>query len=79
MWWASETWSMPDALEVAREIETLGFVSRFLPEAGGKECLTQAAAFLAATQRFVVGTGIANIHVRIPTAAEAGARTLTAL
>lgn len=79
VWWASETWSMPDALEVAREIETLGFGSLFLPEAGGKECLTQSAAFLAATQRLVVGTGIANIHVRIPTAAEAGARTLTAL
>lgn len=45
----------------------------------GKECLTESAAFLAATERLVVGTGIANIHVRLPSAAEAGARTLTAL
>ncbi|MGW4096291.1 LLM class F420-dependent oxidoreductase [Mycobacterium sp. NPDC004974] len=79
VWWASETWSMPDAQEVAREIEALGFGSLFLPEVTGKECLTQSAAFLAATQRLVVGTGIANIHVRVPSAAETGARTLTAL
>ena len=79
VWWASETWSMPDAQDVAREIEALGFGSLFLPEVTGKECLTQSAAFLAATQRLVVGTGIANIHVRVPSAAESGARTLTAL
>ncbi|OBG89285.1 LLM class F420-dependent oxidoreductase [Mycobacterium sp. NS-7484] len=79
VWWASETWSMPDAQEVAREIEALGYGSLFLPEVTGKECLTQSAAFLAATQRLVVGTGIANIHVRVPSAAETGARTLTAL
>lgn len=79
VWWASETWSMPAAQEVARDIEALGFGSLFLPEVAGKECLTQSAAFLAATRRLVVGTGIANIHVRVPSAAETGARTLTAL
>jgi probable F420-dependent oxidoreductase len=79
VWWASETWSMPAAQDVAREIEALGFGSLFLPEVAGKECLTQSAAFLAATERLVVGTGIANIHVRVPSAAETGARTLTAL
>ena len=79
VWWASETWSMPEAQEVAREIEELGYGSLFIPEVVGKECLTQSAAFLAATERLVVGTGIANIHVRIPSAAETGARTLTAL
>ncbi len=30
-------------------------------------------------ESLVIGTGIANIHVRVPAAAEAGARTLTAL
>lgn len=79
VWWASETWSIVDAQEVAQEIESLGFGSLFIPEVAGKECLTQSAAFLAATKRLVVGTGIANIHVRIPSAAETGARTLTAL
>ncbi len=70
---------MPDAQAVAREIEQLGYGSLFLPEVAGKECLTQSAGFLAATQRLVIGTGIANIHVRVPSAAESGARTLTAL
>jgi probable F420-dependent oxidoreductase len=79
VWWASDTWPMTEAQEVAREIEALGFGSLFLPEVVGKEALTQSAAFLAATDRLVVGTGIANIHVRVPSAAESGARTLTAL
>lgn len=79
VWWASDTWAMPDAQVVARDIEAMGYGSLFLPEVVGKECLTESAAFLAATSRLVVGTGIANIHVRIPSAAEAGARTLTSL
>jgi probable F420-dependent oxidoreductase len=79
VWWASETWSITDAREVAREIEELGFGSLFIPEVAGKECLTQSGAFLSATERLVVGTGIANIHIRLPSAAETGARTLSAL
>jgi probable F420-dependent oxidoreductase len=79
VWWASETWTMPDAQAVARDIEELGYGSLFLPEVGFKEALTQSMAFLAATERLVVGTGIANIHVRIPAAAEVGGRTINAL
>jgi probable F420-dependent oxidoreductase len=79
VWWASDTWPITAAQEVARDIEQLGYGSLFIPEVTGKECLTQSAALLAATQRLVVGTGIANIHVRIATAAESGARTLSAL
>jgi probable F420-dependent oxidoreductase len=79
VWWASELWSIIDAQDVAREIEELGFGSLFIPEVTGKEVLTQSAAFLSATERLVIGTGIANIHIRLPSAAETGARTLTAL
>jgi probable F420-dependent oxidoreductase len=79
VWWASETWTMPDAQAVARDIEELGYGSLFLPEVGFKEALTQSMAFLSATERLVVGTGIANIHVRIPAAAEVGGRTINAL
>jgi probable F420-dependent oxidoreductase len=79
VWWASDTWPMADALEVAREIEALGYGSLFIPEVTGKECLTQSAAFLAGTERLVVGTGIANIHARAASAAESGGRTLRAL
>ena len=79
VWWASETWAMPDAQEVAREIESLGFGSLFIPEIGFKDALVESQAFLAATERLVVGTGIANIHVRVPSTAEVGARTIGAL
>jgi probable F420-dependent oxidoreductase len=70
---------MPAAQEVARDIESLGYGSLFIPEIGFKDALVESMAFLAATERLVVGTGIANIHVRVPSAAEVGGRTLNAL
>ena len=79
VWWASDTWPMAAAAEVAQEIEELGYGSLFIPEVGLKDCLVESAAFLAATRRLVVGTGIANIHARVPGTMEGGGRTLTAL
>ena len=79
VWWASDTWPMQAAQEVAQEIEALGFGSLFIPEVGLKDCLVESAAFLAATERLVVGTGIANIHARVAGTMEGGGRTLTAL
>jgi probable F420-dependent oxidoreductase len=79
VWWNGEPWPIREAQDIAREIEALGFGSLFMPEGGGKDALVESAAFLAATDRIVVGTGIANIHFRIPTPAEGGARTLAAL
>lgn len=79
VWWTSDSWAVGDARQVARDIEGLGYGSLFYGEAYGKETLTQAGAFLGATERLVVGTGIANIHARDPIAAETGGRTLTAL
>lgn len=79
VWWASDTWPMPAAQEVARDIESMGYGSLFLPEIGFKDALIESAAFLDATERLVIGTGIANIHARIPETAEGAGRTLTAL
>ena len=79
VWWASDTWPMPAAQEVARDIEAMGYGSLFLPEIGFKDALIESAAFLDATERLVIGTGIANIHARIPETAEGAGRTLTAL
>ncbi|MBB5070152.1 putative F420-dependent oxidoreductase [Saccharopolyspora gloriosae] len=79
IWWNSEAWPIREAQNVARDIEALGFGSLFMPEGGGKDVLVESAAFLAATDRLVVGTGIANIHVRLPMAAETAGRTLSAL
>jgi len=79
VWWASDTWPMQAAQDVAREIESLGYGSLWLPEVGLKDCLVESAAFLAATERLVVGTGIANIHARVAGTMEGAGRTLTAL
>ncbi len=79
VWWASEDWPIRGALEVVQEIEELGFGSLFLPEIGMKDAMVESAAFLGATRNLVVGTGIANIHVRLAETAEGGGRTLTAL
>ncbi|WP_408899764.1 TIGR03620 family F420-dependent LLM class oxidoreductase (plasmid) [Nocardioides sp. R1-1] len=79
VWLNLEPWPIREAQAIARDIEALGFGSLFIPEGGGKDVLVESAAFLAATDRLVVGTGIANIHFRLPMPAEAGARTLAAL
>lgn len=79
VWWNSEAWHIREAQSIVREIEELGFGSMFMPEGANKDALVESAAFLSATERIVVGTGIANIHFRIPTPAEGGARTLAAL
>jgi probable F420-dependent oxidoreductase len=79
VWWNGEAWPIGEATEVARDIEQMGYGSLFFGEAFGKEALTQAGAFLTATDRLVVGTGIANIHARDPIASEVGGRTLAAL
>jgi probable F420-dependent oxidoreductase len=79
VWWASDTWPMQAAQEVARDIEAMGYGSLFLPEIGFKDALIESAAFLEATDRLVIGTGIANIHARIPETAEGAGRTLNAL
>ena len=60
VWWASDSWAMPDAQAVARDIEAMGYGSLFLPETVAKECLTESAAFLAATDRLVHGTTVAT-------------------
>ena len=79
VWWASDTWPMQAACEVAAEIESLGYGSLFIPEVGLKDAMVESAALLAATDRLVIGTGIANIHARIAGTMEGGGRTLTAL
>jgi probable F420-dependent oxidoreductase len=65
------------ARRAAAEIERLGYGSAWVNETiGGKEPFVSAGVLLAATERLAVGTGIANIWVRDPTAMMAGAVTL---
>jgi probable F420-dependent oxidoreductase len=66
-----------EAVRVARAVEDLGFGSLWIAEGtASREALSHAAVLLGATSRIVVGTGIASIWARDPTAMAAGARTL---
>lgn len=62
--------------DAAREIEALGFRALWIPEALGREAFTHAALLLAATERLVVATGIANVWARDAMAMAAAQRTL---
>ncbi len=67
-----------EARAAAREVERLGFGSLWIPESPtGKEVLTLAAHVLDATERLIVGTGIATIWARDPVAAMCGAANLS--
>lgn len=61
----------------ARRVEELGYGSLWSGEGiGGKEAFAHMAVLLAATERLVTGTGIANMWARHPAAMEGGAATL---
>jgi len=64
------------AQETVAELEELGYPAVWIPEAVGREAFTQSGLLLAATQRIVVATGIANIWGRDPMAAAAAQKTL---
>lgn len=76
--WAGQMSGLPaKALrETAAEIERLGFGSLWFAEALAREAFAHAAILLAATERLVIGSGIANIYARDPVAMASGARTL---
>jgi probable F420-dependent oxidoreductase len=65
-------------MEIAQEIESLGYGALWYPEAWGREALTNAALLLSTTTRIVIASGIANIWGRDAVAASNGAKTLTA-
>jgi probable F420-dependent oxidoreductase len=63
----------------ARRIEELGYGSIWTPEGiGGTEAFAHQSVLLAATQRVVTGTGIANVWARHPATMQGGAATLGA-
>ena len=57
--------------------EALGYRTTWIPESiGSKEAFTHASLLLAASERMIVATGIANLYARDPMAMVNGARTL---
>jgi len=69
--------SARDAGTFARAIEGLGYRSLWIPESAvSKEIFSHAALLLAASERLIVSTGIANIWARDPVAMRNGERAL---
>lgn len=64
------------AQAAAREIEALGFRTLWIPEAIGREAFSHAGLLLAATERLIVATGIANVWARDAMAMAAAQKTL---
>jgi probable F420-dependent oxidoreductase len=65
--------------QAVRHIEELGYGSVWTGEViGGKEAFAHQSLLLAATERIVTGTGIANIWARHPATMQGGAMTLGA-
>src|SRR5262245_41003685 len=60
----------------AREIESLGFRTLWIPEAIGREAFAHAGILLSGTQRLIVATGIANVWVRDAMAMASAQKTL---
>jgi probable F420-dependent oxidoreductase len=67
----------PAATAALQAYERLGFGSVWFPESvGSKEAFAHAALLLDASERLVVGSGIASIHARDGVAMALGGRTL---
>ena len=64
------------ALELAQEVESLGYGAIWIPEAVGRDPFVLAAMILGATTTLPVATGIVNIWARDPMATANAHRTL---
>ena len=65
------------AIELANEIESLGYGAVWVPEAVGKDPLVACALLLAGTKTLAAATGIANIYSRDAISMAQGHKTLT--
>lgn len=73
-----ERLSAADARDYVRELEGLGVAALWIPESlGSKEIFAHAGLLLAASQRLIVASGIANMWARDATAMANGSRALS--
>lgn len=75
--WALQRLGAGDAGDALRRMDQLGYRACWIPETvANKEVMSQSAILLAASERIILGSGIANIHARDPMAMANGARAL---
>lgn len=70
-----DTLPAADTVDLARVVERLGYGVLWLVEAAGRDAYAHAGHLLAATDRLVVGSGVASMWTRSPAQAMAAART----
>lgn len=68
--------SVDEQRDAVRRLERAGYRAAWTNEVIGKDALAQLAVLLAATERMVFGTGVANIWARSPQTAHAAAALL---
>ncbi|MGW4527248.1 LLM class flavin-dependent oxidoreductase [Amycolatopsis sp. NPDC004378] len=66
------------AVRFVRSLEEFGHRMVWIPEVNGREAFTTAALVLAATDRIIVGNGVARALERVPKSAGSAARDLAA-
>ena len=68
--------SLDSAVERVRLAERLGYNSAYTTHIAGRDSLTVLAAYAAATERLVLGTGVLPIYSRTPVATAQAAATV---
>ena len=79
VFWFTDTLSPAQLVELARRSEELGYSALWYPEALGYECFALASYLLTHSTKLIIGSGIANIYARDPTATKQGQHTLAKL
>jgi probable F420-dependent oxidoreductase len=74
-----DTMSGPECVHFAQAVEKLGYSTLWVPEIFGRDPFVMSTYMLAATNRIMVGTAIANVWKREPMATAAAARNLAEL
>ncbi|TAK69394.1 MAG: LLM class F420-dependent oxidoreductase [Actinomycetota bacterium] len=64
--------------DLVAELDETGWHALWFGESTGRESMANSAMLLGASQRLVIGTGIASIYARDPMAANGGSRLLAA-
>ena len=76
VWFFTDTQSAAECAETAARIESLGYSALWIPDTLGRDPFVNGAILLGATERLIVATGIANIHMRHPGMMKQGSLSL---
>jgi probable F420-dependent oxidoreductase len=76
VWFHTDALSSPEATELVRRVEALGYGAFWFGEGFGRDPIAHAAFLLSQTSELVIATGIASIHSRDAVAMVGGSHAL---